>query len=249
MGKGIMKEKAYGQFAKFYDIFMRDIPYGEWAEYVTDRLSFYGCSPQNKRNNMLELGCGTGNLSRYFCMEGYEVTGLDLSDKMIKEAQKKIIPSFYPVTYDMRVPFGTPGSYDCVVSLCDSMNYLLCKSDLALTFKAVYSELTKGGIFIFDLKHREFFLSLGDDSFSDTGDGVTYIWKNHFDEKRNMNFYDITFYRRIVGHLYRSFKENHIQRAYEDDFIRKLAAKSGFVVLECERRGERDYYILKKKEN
>lgn len=242
-----MKKQSYGQFAKVYDLFMRDIPYGEWADFVLERMRFYGMDESEAQpRKILELGCGTGNMAKYFCMEGYEVDGIDLSDAMVKEARRKIIPNFYAYTADMRIPFGVSKSYDCVISLCDSMNYLTNKSDIALALKAASVEVKDGGLLIFDLKHEEFYKELGDNTFSDKLNNAGYIWENYYDEKRKLNYYDITFYYRWIGRLYRSFEEHHIQRAYSRQFIEKVAGKYGFTLLECTRRDERDYYIFRK---
>jgi ubiquinone/menaquinone biosynthesis C-methylase UbiE len=43
------------------------------------------------RGNMLELGCGTGHWTKFFCEEGFRVTAIDTSEAMLSEAQKKNI--------------------------------------------------------------------------------------------------------------------------------------------------------------
>ena len=58
---------SYRRFAGVYDMFMRDIPYGEWAEYVIGCIKAYGIKPAQPGQDgelSLELGCGTGNMSR-----------------------------------------------------------------------------------------------------------------------------------------------------------------------------------------
>lgn len=45
--------EAYTRFAEVYDIFMDNIPYGEWAEYLHEILKEYHIP--NKM--VLELGC------------------------------------------------------------------------------------------------------------------------------------------------------------------------------------------------
>lgn len=42
---------------------------------------------------ILDLGCGTGYLSREFLSKGYDVTGLDLSEEMIQTFEESIAPS------------------------------------------------------------------------------------------------------------------------------------------------------------
>ena len=51
--KNAYNTSAYGSFAYVYDIFMDNIDYEGWAEYVTDRLREYEITD----GLVLELGC------------------------------------------------------------------------------------------------------------------------------------------------------------------------------------------------
>jgi len=42
---------------------------------------------------MLELGCGTGHWTRFFCEEGFQVTAIDESGAMLEQARMKNIPN------------------------------------------------------------------------------------------------------------------------------------------------------------
>ena len=241
---------AYKKFAKWYDSFMADIPYGEWAEYIIKQLKSYGLEPykQDEADNViLELGCGTGSMARYLCMEGYKVVGIDISRDMVEEAERKIIPGFKAYVGDMRVPFLEKGSCRGIVSVCDSMNYLISKSDVELTMKAAATQLCSGGIFIFDMKTDSFYRKeLGDNVFTDRAGRISYVWENHYDVKTHTNTYDITFYRRLVGKLCLSYRERHRQRAYSPAYIRKTAQKYGFEMRGYTVKGERAYYTLRR---
>ena len=46
----------------------------------------------NDSKQLLEIGCGTGHWSRFFSEKGFEVMGIDISEKMVKTANKKNIP-------------------------------------------------------------------------------------------------------------------------------------------------------------
>lgn len=239
---------AYKKFAYLYDEFMDTIPYDEWAGFVIGKLEEYGFDTirNGEMTNILELGCGTGNMSGYLCRAGYMVEGIDLSEDMVKLAAKKRLPNFSAEKWDMRVPYNSGKQYDCVISLCDSMNYLVSRDDLELTFKAVARELKSGGIFLFDMKHEEFYRDvLGDGIFADRRKNCSYIWENEYDEKKRINRYAITFYKRSFLNIYKSFTEHHVQRCYTRRQIEALAAKAGLSVVECIRRDERDYYIMK----
>ena len=51
--------EPYTSFAEVYDIFMDNIPYGEWADYVCNLLKEYEIID----GLVLEMGCGTGSLT------------------------------------------------------------------------------------------------------------------------------------------------------------------------------------------
>lgn len=48
---------AYRKFAQWYDSFMSDIPYGEWAEYIIDRLKKHGVVPDMVHDNEHSGSC------------------------------------------------------------------------------------------------------------------------------------------------------------------------------------------------
>ena len=62
--------------------------YDRLEKKVFDRL----IGNHNKGKQLLEVGCGTGHWSRYFSEKGFEVTGVDISEEMIKAANIKNIP-------------------------------------------------------------------------------------------------------------------------------------------------------------
>lgn len=235
---------AYKGFAKLYDEFMDDIPYDEWSEYILCVLRSSGISD----GHILELGCGTGLISMRLAKGGYKVTGIDISNEMVKIAGKKKIPDFKADVWDMRVPYPCDDGFDAVVSLCDSMNYLVEDYDLQMTFGAVADELKPGGLFVFDMKTPQFYEEeLGDGIFADNRGHISYIWENCFDSESGINEYDITFYKQIIGGFYRRFTEHHVQRAYEDAVINDAAISAGFTFVGTKKKDERKYYIFKKK--
>ena len=71
---------AYETLAKMYDALMDDVNYQEWADYIDAMLQKNGCP--GKR--LLDLGCGTGNISIPLAQKGYQVTGVDLSADSVR---------------------------------------------------------------------------------------------------------------------------------------------------------------------
>lgn len=77
--------QAYTGFAQVYDIFMDNVPYDAWTDYLTGLLQEYGV----KDGLVLELGCGTGKVTRRLALKGYDMIGIDLSEEMLEIAREK----------------------------------------------------------------------------------------------------------------------------------------------------------------
>ena len=225
MGKAY-ETNTYESFASVYDTFMDDVPYEEWAEYLTGLLSEYGVSD----GIVLDLGCGTGTLTEILAGKGYDMIGVDNSDDMLEIARDKQIQSGLDILYllqDMR-EFELFGTVKAVVSICDSLNYITEDTELQRVFKLVNNYLDPGGVFIFDFntvhKYRDI---LGEQTIAENRDEGSFIWDNYYDEKEEINEYDLTLFIREEGDLYRRFEETHYQRAYGLDTIVRLLKQAG----------------------
>ena len=76
---------AYESFARVYDMFMDNIPYKEWCNYLTGLLKEYEVDD----GLVLELGCGTGNATRLLSDAGYDMIGVDNAPDMLEIALEK----------------------------------------------------------------------------------------------------------------------------------------------------------------
>lgn len=77
--------QAYTGFAQVYDIFMDNVPYEEWTEYLTSLLK----EQDVLEGLVLELGCGTGNVTRILADKGYDMIGIDNSEEMLEIARER----------------------------------------------------------------------------------------------------------------------------------------------------------------
>ena len=220
----------YGSFAYVYDKFMDDVPYEEWADYVQSLLMEY----EVREGLVLELGCGTGNLTEILASRGYDMIGVDLSADMLDIAMEKREKSGRDILYlmqDMR-EFELYGTVRAAVCICDSMNYLQEEKDLLSTFKLVNNYLDPGGIFIFDLntayKYREL---IGDTTIAENREGASFIWENTWYEEEKVNEYDLTIFAETENGLYQKFEETHFQRAYDLKTVKRLIAEAGMEFL------------------
>ena len=217
---------AYTGFAEVYDMFMDNIPYETWCEYLTGLLREQGVT----EGLLLDLGCGTGTLTRLLAAEGYDMIGVDLSDEMLEIAmdhQREKPDGILYLLQDMR-EFELYGTVRGIVSICDSMNYLTEYEDLVQVLRLANNYLDPGGVFIFDLntvyKYRDL---LGETTIAENREEGSFIWENYFDEASAVNEYDLTLYIREDGETYRRFEEVHYQRAYDLKTIGRLLADAG----------------------
>ena len=217
--------EAYTGFAEVYDVFQDNVPYEEWCSYVTGLLKEY----QVMDGLVLDLGCGTGSLTGLMARSGYDMIGIDNSGEMLQIAMNKRNASGLDILYllqDMR-GFELYGTVKAVISICDSMNYIMEYQELVEVFRLVNNYLDPKGVFIFDLnteyKYREL---LADNTFAEDREESSFIWNNFYDEEDRVNEYDLTLFVK-EGEFYRKFEETHYQRAYGLDQIQQAIRDGG----------------------
>ncbi len=218
---------AYQSFAKVYDMFMNNVPYEEWTDYLQSLLKEYGVED----GLILELGCGTGSVTELLADRGYDMIGIDNSMDMLEIAMDKKIESGHDILYllqDMR-EFELYGTVRAVVSICDSMNYILEDEDLLEVFKLVNNYLDPGGVFIFDMntiyKYAEI---MGESTIAENREEGSFIWDNYYDEENDINEYDLAiFIPEDEDGLYRKYEEIHYQRGYQLERVKELLEEAG----------------------
>lgn len=215
--------QAYTGFAQVYDLFMDNVPYEEWSHYLISLLEEYGVSD----GLVLDLGCGTGKMTRLLTKAGYDMIGVDNSEEMLQIAMEQGTEGILYLCQDMR-EFELYGTVAAVVSICDSVNYILEEEDLLSVFRLVNNYLDPGGVFIFDLntlyKYREL---LGETTICENREEGSFIWENYFDEEEQINEYDLTLFIREESGLFRKYEETHYQRGYELETIKQLLDEAG----------------------
>ena len=213
--------ESYSGFAEVYDTFMDNVPYEAWGRRIVKCLNRFGITPvkeeeqiglseleknlYEEKHTVLDLGCGTGVLTRALAEEGYSMIGIDASADMLeiaREAEMEYMAetgSMDGILYleqDMRQLelFGTVGA---VVSVCDCINYLLEDKDVVETFLRVNNYLYPGGLFLFDFntvhKYRDV---IGDAVIAENREDCSFIWENYYHAEKEINEYELTIFVR-----------------------------------------------------
>src|SRR5690349_15215399 len=115
------RRRQFERVASVYDQLMHDVPYEAWIEYLHELLDARKAQPKT----VLDLACGTGNVSERLAAEGFEVIGVDIAEDMIAEARRKAVDNDLPIQYTVQdaAELNLPGKrFDLCVSLFDSLN-------------------------------------------------------------------------------------------------------------------------------
>jgi SAM-dependent methyltransferase len=230
--------RQYGDVAGVYDSLMRDVPHHEWLSRIEraarDRL--------REPHSALDVACGTGIVSLLLAQRGYApVVGVDLSPAMIGIARTKALAAGTAAERNVtfvaqdaaELDLGTRPPFDLVVSLFDSLNYLLDPERLAEAFRRIFRHTAPGGVFAFDMNSM---YALSHDLFSQSHlfGPVQHVWTAHWDRESRICRVEMEFsIRDADGGATRHFTETHVQRAYTVPEVTERLTDAGFVHVEC----------------
>ena len=263
---------------------MDNIPYREWADRIISIIREYGAlsvpegdeALASEAHLLVDLGCGTGVMTRLMKDAGFDCIGIDLSYEMLEIAMSyntgsglspaasedippsdaADVPDILYLCQDMR-EFELYSTVGYIISVCDSINYLLADEDVIACFKLVNNYLYPGGLFIFDFNTVHNYESIGDSTIAENRPEGSFIWENYYDPETHINEYDLTLYIRedladiplledtddpyedTAGDTgvcdqdssYIRSQETHTQRGYTLDEMLGFLKKSGLQVL------------------
>lgn len=221
--------QQYMDFSRIYDD-MIDVDYDSWGNFIEEFLKEKEIDIRGKW--ALEIGCGTGNMTTRLRSKGFEVMAFDISEDMLSLAEEKARKKRQRITFLNQDAhnFKIDKKFDFVFSFCDVYNYITEEKDIGESFINAYKHLKDNAYFIFDIstpyKLKEV---IGNKSFSMNSDDYCYIWDNYIDNDI-IEMY-ISFFIK-EGKMYKRVNENHIQRAWEIESIKKYLLSSGFREIE-----------------
>lgn len=221
--------ECYKDFAHIYDeLIQGDIDYKAFANSIIDICKEEGINFES----YLDLACGTGNLTREVAKSFKHIWGVDLSEDMLTEADRKLREEKIKgrlVVQDIS-ELQLNRKFDLITCCLDSTNYILEEEDVESYFKAVREHLNHNGMFIFDINsYYKLSTIMGNNVFTYNTEEVVYLWENTFEDDITEMY--LTFFVK-QGERYERFDEEHFERAYKEEKIEELLGKCGFEIME-----------------
>lgn len=219
----------YNKFADIYDR-LQDMDYGSFVDYYEKLFKLNNIEPKL----MLDLGCGTGNITLPMAKRGYDMIGVDLSAEMLDQAATKARDNELDVLFlnqDM-TEFELYGTVDAAVCALDGVNYLTEDGDLDKLFTLIHNYLNPGGIFIFDINtEHKLKTVLGNNTFVYDEDDIYFVWSNAYDDSDKVCGFDLDFFTETDGGLYERHSEYQEERAYSIEEIKNSAEANNLKVV------------------
>lgn len=142
---------VFNRYAEYYNLLYKDKNYSCEVDYIDNLIKKHA----EKAHYLLDLGCGTGKHDFLLSQKGYDVTGVDFSEKMIKKANQA---GYNKENKNLKIKFeiadirnlNLKKKFDVITSLFHVISYLVENDELEQTFENVKNHLNTDGLFIFD---------------------------------------------------------------------------------------------------
>ena len=216
---------AYNEFAYFYDELNGAADYDALYLYVKGQLEQNGI----RDGIVVDLGCGTGELTLMLTQAGYDMIGVDQSEEMLAVLREKadeleISERLLLLRQDI-LNLDLYGTIRGAVSTFDTFNHLP-SLDAAIANAAFFME--KGGVLLFDMntpyKHQNV---LGNNTFTFEGEEAGCVWRNQIEDGGKRVRISLDIDDRENGE---SFHEEFCEYTYELAEIRAALERHGFTL-------------------
>ena len=240
------------QFAEIYDIFMKYVDYDGWYNFLKRFIKTKG--------TILDLGCGTGEFILRFLEDGFSVVGVDLSEKMLEVAEKKLekkrlngqklgkekfgkdkykLVKENIINFENTVDFennkdGSLYQADYIVCNFDTVNYLKDEKEFLKFIEKCNKNLKKDGFLIFDAVTEDIFAEIFEnDIFLDEEPEYTSIWRHEkLSKRKHLIEIDLFIRENENDNLFRKYNEIQKKFIYDPEWIIKTVQNKGFEIFD-----------------
>jgi SAM-dependent methyltransferase len=224
---------AYDLFAPVYDHFFGPEAASDTRR-ALDRLLFRDLVAGS---SVVDLCCGTGQLTEVLVKLGYRASGVDISAGMLERAKQRL-PEVEFVQADIR-EYRANRQYDAVISAYNSLVHLVTPEDLLRALKNVLSMLNGNGVFIFDLYSEEAYRRRWRGSFSKVDAHFACIVRASYDPALRLGenlatiFYENHEHAQTPGNSWTRADVRIVSRCYADSELNDILHRAGFDSIEC----------------
>ncbi|MDR2800247.1 MAG: class I SAM-dependent methyltransferase [Desulfovibrio sp.] len=227
---------TFGAYSLYYNLLYSDKDYAAEARFMLEALEGAGCRPRA----LLDLGCGTGRHALALAAGGIEVTGVDISETMLRMARESLWErpdaGVEVLRGDARtVRLGR--SFDAVSCLFHVMSYQTGEEDALAVLETARLHLRPGGCFFFDFWHgpgvlhdppAERLKVMEDASVKVRRKAVPFMREkdNIVEVRYTVDLLDSRGGREKI-------EETHVMRYWFVPELRRLAQLSGFTCADC----------------
>jgi SAM-dependent methyltransferase len=142
---------------------------------------------------ILDVCCGSGQMARSLDHRGFDVTGLDASNEMLRWARRNA-PGATFILADAR-SFALPPIFAGVLSTFNSLAHVGNITELEAVFRNVHAALLPGAPFLFDLSTEEAYTSKWRGSFGLAAHDYACVVEPSYDATRRVGRNQVTLFR------------------------------------------------------
>lgn len=139
--------------------------------------------------SMLDVACGKGRHSIQLANQGFDVTGIDLSDDSINEALQYETDKLHFYKHDMRLPFWI-NYFDYAFNFFTSFGYFRTRREHDNAIRTIAQSIKKDGVFVMDFLNVHYAEDHLVHQSEKEIDGINFLITKWFDETH--------FYKKIV---------------------------------------------------
>lgn len=218
-------------FAAVYDVYL-----GGLGNHVASKLIEL-CRTHDLLDpdaRVLDIGCGTGIAARQFVKAGWQVTGIDLSPHMLRQARAKLSRSIRAGRASLKVAdarrFEVGRGYGLIYSVLDCIDHLPDSRALRGCFGSAYAAAAPGAQFVFSLV-----TAAGMEQFSGftakDGHGGSITIHGVYDASSSSVVLEVAGYRPAKAGLFRRFATVMHLTVHDPRRVRMDLVASGWKVL------------------